>query len=84
MIIIADFGLARVSGIPTRGYSNNVVTLYYRSPELLLGESQYANSIDIWSVGCILVELAILRTLFKGKDEVDQLNRIFEILGTPT
>ncbi len=50
---IADFGLARASGIPTKGFTHEVVTLWYRPPDVLLGSQKYSNNIDIWSVGCI-------------------------------
>ncbi len=51
---IADFGLARPAGIPVRSYSHEVVTLWYRAPDVLLGSNNYDTSIDIWSAGCIL------------------------------
>lgn len=80
---IADFGLARAAGIPTKGYTHEVVTLWYRPPDVLLGSQKYSDTIDLWSVGCILAEMANMRPLFPGQKEEDELNRIFEILGTP-
>lgn len=65
---IADFGISRFSTVPVREYSNDVVTLWYRAPELLLGSVTYNDRIDIWSVGCILAELIIQKPLFAGKD----------------
>ena len=55
---LADFGLARAVGIPVRGYSHEVVTLWYRSPDVLLASRNYAQTIDIWSIGCIFSEMA--------------------------
>ena len=63
IIKLADFGLARAFSIPIKPYTKNVVTLYYRSPELLLEMDEYATPVDIWSVGCILAELALGRSL---------------------
>lgn len=80
---IADFGLARTFSIPVRPYTPEVVTLWYRAPELLLGASEYANEIDIWSIGCIFAEMVTKKPLFAGDSECDQLYRIFRILGTP-
>ena len=61
---------------------NQVVTLWYRAPEVLLGTS-YATPVDIWSCGCILAELFTRKPLFPGKHETDQLSGIFSVLGTP-
>jgi len=81
---LADFGLARSFGIPVRSYTHEVVTLWYRSPEVLLGSRHYSTPIDLWSVGCIFAEIASGRPLFPGKNDKDQLLKIFQILGTPT
>jgi len=81
---LADFGLARTFGIPVRGYSNEVVTLWYRPPDVLLGSKNYSTEIDIWSSGCIFGEMAVGRPLFPGSSAEDQLQRIFKGLGTPT
>jgi cyclin-dependent kinase len=80
---LADFGLARAFGIPVRNYTNEVVTLWYRSPDVLLGSRNYNTSVDIWSIGCIFVELLNGRPLFPGNSENDQLTKIFRALGTP-
>ena len=80
---IADFGLARTYSVPVRPYSHDVVTLWYRAPEILLGSLEYSTPIDIWSIGCIFVELITKRALFAGDSEIDQLYRIFRMLGTP-
>mmetsp|Transcript_2910 Transcript_2910/g.4428 ORF Transcript_2910/g.4428 Transcript_2910/m.4428 type:complete len:274 (+) Transcript_2910:279-1100(+) len=80
---LADFGLARAFGIPIRKYTHEVVTLWYRSPEILLGTTHYSTPVDIWSIGCIFAEMAERKTLFQGECEIDQLFHIFMILGTP-
>lgn len=82
---LADFGLARAFGIPVRCYSAEVVTLWYRPPDVLFGAKLYTTSIDMWSAGCIFAEMANAgRPLFPGNDVNDQLRRIFKLLGTPT
>lgn len=80
---IADFGLARAFGIPIRPYTKEVVTLWYRAPELLLGTTEYSTPVDMWSVGCIFAEIISKRPLFDGDSEQDQIKKIFRILGTP-
>lgn len=81
---IADFGLARSFGAPVRSYSHEVVTLWYRSPDVLLGSKYYSTTIDIWSIGCIFAELVLNKPIFPGSGTTDQLHRIQRILGTPT
>ncbi|XP_050205584.1 cyclin-dependent kinase G-2 isoform X2 [Mercurialis annua] len=80
---ICDFGLARQYGSPLKPYTQLVVTLWYRAPELLLGAKQYSTAIDMWSLGCIMAELLSKESLFNGKTEFDQLDKIFRVLGTP-
>jgi serine/threonine protein kinase len=80
---IADFGLARAFGVPVRTYTHEVVTLWYRAPEILLGGEQYSTPVDIWSIGCIFAEMVIKRPLLPGDSEIDQLFRTFRLLGTP-
>ncbi|KAJ3009955.1 cyclin-dependent kinase 5 [Thoreauomyces humboldtii] len=80
---LGDFGLARAFGIPVRSYSHEVVTLWYRAPDVLMGSRQYSTSIDLWSAGCIMAEMASGRPLFPGSSIKDQLLRIFKVLGTP-
>jgi cyclin-dependent kinase 1 len=77
VIKLADFGLARAFGIPIRVYTHEVVTLWYRAPEVLLGAPRYSCAIDIWSIGCIFSEMATRRPLFHGDSEIDQLFKIF-------
>jgi len=81
---LADFGLARAFGIPMRTYTHEVVTLWYRAPEVLLGSRHYSTAIDIWSVGCIMAEMVNKgHALFPGDSEIDQIFKIFRVLGTP-
>ncbi|KII90384.1 hypothetical protein PLICRDRAFT_38903 [Plicaturopsis crispa FD-325 SS-3] len=81
---LADFGLARAFGIPMRTYTHEVVTLWYRAPEVLLGSRHYSTGIDMWSVGCIFAEMIMKGIpLFPGDSEIDQIFRIFRVLGTP-
>ncbi|XP_006010583.1 cyclin-dependent kinase 2-like isoform X2 [Latimeria chalumnae] len=82
-IKLADFGLARAFGVPLRTYTHEVVTLWYRAPEILLGCKYYSTAVDIWSIGCIFAEMITGRPLFPGDSEIDQLFRIFRTLGTP-
>ncbi|XP_026759919.2 cyclin-dependent kinase 2 [Galleria mellonella] len=82
-IKLADFGLARAFAIPVRAYTHEVVTLWYRAPEILLGAKFYSTAVDIWSLACIFAEMASGRTLFPGDSEIDQLFRVFRALGTP-
>lgn len=82
-IKLADFGLARALGVPLRTYTHEVVTLWYRAPEILLGSRFYSAPVDVWSIGCIFAEMVTLRALFPGDSEIDQLFRIFRTLGTP-
>ncbi|XP_076265488.1 cyclin-dependent kinase 12 isoform X4 [Rhynchophorus ferrugineus] len=83
---LADFGLARLYNAEDRQrpYTNKVITLWYRPPELLLGEERYGPAIDIWSCGCILGELFLKKPLFPANTEMSQLDRIAKICGTPT
>ncbi|PIK58548.1 hypothetical protein BSL78_04518 [Apostichopus japonicus] len=81
---IGDFGLAREYGSPLKQYTPIVVTLWYRAPELLLAIKEYSVKIDMWSVGCIFAEFLTMKPLFPGRSEIDQLNRIFKELGTPS
>lgn len=81
---LADFGLARAFGIPLRTYTHEVVTLWYRAPEVLLGSRHYSTAIDMWSVGCIFAEMAMRHPLFPGDSEIDEIFKIFRTLGTPT
>ncbi|KAL4927690.1 kinase-like domain-containing protein [Aspergillus undulatus] len=81
---IADFGMARYYGDPPPKLTQLVVTLWYRSPELLLGAESYGPEIDMWSVGCIFGELLLKEPLLQGKNEVEQVSKIFALTGPPT
>lgn len=81
---VADFGLARAFGVPLRAYTHEVVTLWYRAPEVLLGGKQYSTGVDMWSIGCIFAEMADRKPIFSGDSEIDQIFKIFKVLGTPT
>jgi len=81
---IADFGLARAFCVPVRQYTHEVVTLWYRAPEILLGSATYSIPVDIWSAGCIFAEMLSKKPLFPGDSEIDQLFKIFRQMGTPT
>lgn len=80
---IADFGLARAFSIPIKPYTKDVVTLYYRAPELLLKMNEYSTPIDIWSVGCIFAELVNKKAFFAANNEMMLLAEIFRVLGLP-
>ncbi|CRK90881.1 CLUMA_CG004571, isoform A [Clunio marinus] len=84
IIKVADFGLGRSFGIPVRNYTHEIVTLWYRAPEVLLGSQRYSCPVDVWSIGCIFAEMATRKPLFQGDSEIDQLFRMFRILRTPT
>lgn len=60
-----------------------VITLWYRAPEILLGSHHYSTAVDMWSVGCVFAEMITLRPIFPGDSQIDQLFRIFRMLGTP-
>jgi cyclin-dependent kinase len=74
---LADFGLARAFGVPLRTYTHEVVTLWYRSPEILLGGRQYSTGVDMWSIGCIFAEMVTKKALFPGDSEIDEIFKIF-------
>lgn len=82
---LADFGLARLYNAEDRQrpYTNKVITLWYRPPELLLGEERYGPSIDVWSCGCILGELFLKKPLFQANAELAQLDTISRVCGSP-
>lgn len=80
---LADFGLARIFTPNLKPLTIEVVTRWYRAPEILLGCNTYSSSIDLWSTACIIAEMFLKKALFPGDNEIDQLHRIFKILGTP-
>uniref|UniRef100_A0A8C7TL44 Mitogen-activated protein kinase n=1 Tax=Oncorhynchus mykiss TaxID=8022 RepID=A0A8C7TL44_ONCMY len=82
---ICDFGLARLEELDeSRHMTQEVVTQYYRAPEILMGSHHYSNAIDIWSVGCIFAELLGRRILFQAQSPIQQLDLITDLLGTPS
>lgn len=81
---LADFGLARAFGIPVRAYTHEVVTLWYRAPDVLLGSRKYSTAVDVWSIGCIFAEMHNGHALFPGENEEAQTELIFRKLGTPS
>ncbi|KAJ1036643.1 hypothetical protein NDA13_000174 [Ustilago tritici] len=81
---IADFGLAREHGDPGARMTHQVVTRWYRPPELLLGSRAYSSAVDMWSVGCIFAELMLRVPYLPGESDAEQLTTIFKALGTPT
>ncbi|RKP15218.1 cyclin-dependent protein kinase [Piptocephalis cylindrospora] len=81
---LGDFGLARDFGIPVATFSAEVVTLWYRPPDVILGSRSYNTTIDIWSAGCVIAEMYTGRPLFSGSSPEDQLKRIFHAMGTPS
>lgn len=81
---LADFGLARFyQKRRIADYTNRVITLWYRPPELLLGATVYGPEVDMWSAGCIMLELFTKKPIFQGTDEINQLQVIYKYLGTP-
>lgn len=79
-----DFGLARYFSIPMNKYTPDVVSQWYKAPELLFGDKTYELGIDIWALGCAIAEMSRGSPLFKGDSDLDLLHRIFKVLGTPT
>ena len=80
---LADFGLSRSMAIVQRAWTSEVCTLWYRPPEILLGEKRYTKAVDMWSVGCIFAEMLQGKVLFPGTSQIDQLHAIFRFKGTP-
>jgi serine/threonine protein kinase len=81
---IADFGLARDWGDPGKQMTSQVVTRWYRAPELLFGAKEYSYAVDVWAVGCIFAELMLRTPYVAGDSDMDQLTKIFHALGTPS
>jgi cyclin-dependent kinase 7 len=83
-IKLADFGLARSFADPYRSMTSNVITRWYRPPELLFGARHYSGAVDIWSVGCVFAELIIRHPYIVGDTEIDQVSKVCAAIGTPT
>lgn len=84
LLKIADFGLAKLYGSPNRINTHQVVTRWYRSPELLFGAKQYGACVDMWALGCIFAELLLRLPFLPGESDLDQLTKIFQVFGNPT
>jgi len=80
---LADFGLGKSCGIPVNKLTSEVVTLWYRAPDILLGSTNYGNGVDLWAVGCIFAEMVTSKPLLPGRNDDDQLKKIFDFFGTP-
>ena len=80
---LGDFGLSREYEFPHRPYTQEVVTVWYRAPELLMGSQQYGCPVDMWSAGCVMAEMATGMPLFPGDSEISTMFKVFEKLGTP-
>jgi serine/threonine protein kinase len=81
---IGDFGLARGFTMPLKAYTHDVVTLWYRAPEIILGVQTYGPVVDIWSAGCVVAEMATSTPLFAAECEIGTLFKIMQMRGTPT
>lgn len=83
---IADFGLARPYSKRKKDidYTNRIITLWYRPPEVLLGATAYGPAVDIWSAGCVFIEFFTTKAIFQGRTDIDQLDAVYKVLGTPT
>merc|ERR550532_390726 len=81
---ICDFGLARNFSLPIKPYTHDVITLWYRAPELLLGAEKYGPEVDIWSAGCIIAEMASGYPTFPGDSEIGTIFKIMKFVGSPT
>ncbi len=81
---LADFGLARSFSDPYRPMTSNVITRWYRPPELLFGAQHYSGAVDVWSVGLVLAELVIRTPYIAGNSEIHQIQLICQAVGTPT
>ena len=83
LLKIADLGLGRAFSLPIKAYTHEIVTLWYRAPEVLLGGTHYSPAVDVWAAGCIFAELVRKQALLPGDSELQQLLHIFKLLGTP-
>jgi serine/threonine protein kinase len=84
VVKIADFGLSRTFSVPFGKFTKDIASLWYRAPELMLGDEEYSIGVDLWAVGCILAEIILRHPIFLGDSHIDMLFRIFNVLGTPT
>ena len=84
MLKLTDFGLARLFGSPDRRFTAQVFARWYRPVELLCGSKHYGPAVDMWACGCVFAELMLRKPVFPGTSDLDQLTKIFTLLGTPT
>jgi serine/threonine-protein kinase BUR1 len=87
LLQIADFGLVRPIAPPSQPklkYTREVVTRWYRPPEVLLSDQYYGPAVDMWGVGCVLAEMFLRKPLFAGETDLDQCIKIFELCGNPS
>lgn len=82
-LVLGDWGMSKVVQ-EGNVLTNNVITLYYRPPEIILGDTSYNQSVDMWSFGCILGEMFYGKPILSGKDPFDQMDRIYRLCGSPT
>src|SRR5690606_24640718 len=80
---LSDFGLARIYEGRDERYSHEVVTRWYRAPELLFGSRSYDYSVDLWGLGCVFYELLTFSPMFPGINDINQLYQVLSIRGTP-
>lgn len=80
---VADFGLARIVPSTTRPLSNSVVTLWYKPPEIIMGETRYGPAVDVWSCGCVLGEIFVRKPIFSCTLDIFMLRTIYKVCGTP-
>jgi len=83
IVKLCDFGFARVITGPGGQYTEYVATRWYRSPELLVGDTQYGPPVDVWAIGCVFAEMLTARPLWPGKSDMDQLYLLRKTLGEP-
>ena len=80
---IGDFGLAKSQEYPLIAHTKEVMTLWYRAPEVILNNLKYSEAIDLWSAGVIIFEMLTGKTMFQGNSEIDMIFKIFNLKGTP-
>ncbi|ELP87045.1 cell division protein kinase, putative [Entamoeba invadens IP1] len=83
VVKLADFGLVRAVTLPVREYTLEIITLWYRPLEILLGKEVYTSAVDIWSLGAIYAEIGFGHPVFRGESEYDQAIKILEVMGMP-
>ncbi|XP_043916291.1 cyclin-dependent kinase-like 2 [Protopterus annectens] len=84
VVKVCDFGFARILAAPGESYTDYVATRWYRAPELLVGDTKYGKAVDIWAVGCLVVEMLTGEPLFPGDSDIDQLYQIMKCFGSLT